>query len=146
MNTLVRYEEPVFGLANLFDEFLDDGFLFNGSRELVRHAWPRVDVVENDDSFSIHADVPGIDKNDISISVENRVLTISGEKKQDKKEKQKGRYYYYERSYGSFNRSFALPENVDEKNIEARYTNGTLELTIKKVEKEKPKAIEIKVA
>ena len=147
MSALIRYEKPVFTLSNLFDDFLDDGFFFNGGREIVRHQWPKVDIVENDNDYEVHADLPGLEKKDINISVEDGVLTISGEKKLEKKDRKKDRYYYYERSYGSFCRSFALPENVDEKNIAANYKNGLLELTIKKTEKAKPKpkAIEVKV-
>lgn len=145
MSALIRYEKPVFTLSNLFDDFFGDEFFFNGGREIVRHQWPKVDIVENDNDFVVHADLPGLDKKDITISVEDGVLTISGEKKLEKKDRKKGRYYYYERSYGSFCRSFALPENVDEKNIAANYKNGLLELTIKKTEKAKPKAIEVKV-
>lgn len=145
MSGLIRYEQPVFTLSNLIDEFFNEGFIFNGSRELIRHEWPNVDIVENEKEYSFRADLPGVEKDDISVTVENGVLTISGEKKNEKKEHQKDRYYYYERSYGSFCRKFALSENVDEKSITANYKNGVLELTIQKVEKEKPKSIEIKV-
>ncbi len=145
MNALIRYEKPLFSLSNLFDDFFNDGFFFNGGKELVRHQWPEVDIVENDNNYVLRADIPGLDKKDINITVEGGVLRISGEKKQEKRNREKGKYYYYERSYGSFCRSFALPEHVDEKNIAASYKNGTLELTIKKTEKAKPKSIEVKV-
>jgi HSP20 family protein len=145
MSALIRYEKPVFTLSNLFDYYFSDGFFFNGGREIVRHQWPEVDIEEHDDAYVLHADLPGLEKKDIAITVENGVLTISGEKKQEKKDRKKDRYYYYERSYGSFCRSFALPENVDGKNISATYKNGLLELAIKKSEKAKPKAIEVKV-
>lgn len=145
MSALIRYEKPVFTLSNVFDDFFGDEFFFNGGREIVRHQWPKVDIVENDNDYMVHADLPGLDKKDITISVEDGVLTISGEKKLEKKDRKKGRYYYYERSYGNFCRSFALPENIDEKNIAANYKNGLLELSIKKTEKAKPKAIEVKV-
>lgn len=145
MSSLIRYKEPVFSLSNVFDDFLGDGFFFNSGREVTRHKWPNVDIVENDNDYTIHADLPGLEKKDIAITVENGVLTISGEKKRDKKERKKERYYYYERSYGSFCRTFALPENIDEKNIQANFKNGLLALTIKKTEKAKPKAIEVKV-
>ena len=145
MNALIRYEEPVFTLSKLFDDFFDDGFFFNGSREIVEHRWPKVDIVENDKDYVIHADLPGLEKKDIKVSFENGVLSISGEKKEEKKEKEKGKYYYYERSYGSFNRCFALPENVKEKDISASFKNGVLELSLKKSEKVKPKEIEVKV-
>ncbi len=145
MSSLIRYREPVYSLSNIFDDFLGDGFFYNSGREVTRHKWPNVDIVENDSDYTIEADLPGLEKKDIAITVENGVLTISGEKKRDKKERKKERYYYYERSYGSFSRTFALPENVDEKNIQAKFKNGLLALTIKKAEKAKPKSIEVKV-
>jgi HSP20 family protein len=145
MSALIRYKSPVYSLSNLFDEFFNDGFFFNSGREISRTKWPNVDIVENKDDYKLHADLPGLEKKDIKITVENGVLSISGEKKLDKKEKEKGKYYYYERSYGSFHRNFSLPENVDEKSINANFKNGVLELTIKKTEKAKPKEIEIKV-
>ena len=145
MNSLIRYERPVFTLSNFFDDVIEDGFFFNGSREVVKHQWPKVDIVENEKDFVIRADLPGLEKKDIKVSVENGVLSISGEKKEEKKEKEKGKYYYYERSYGSFNRSFALPETVKEKDISATFKSGVLELSLKKSEKVKPKEIEVKV-
>jgi len=145
MSALIRYEKPVFTLSNLFDDFFNDGFFFNGGREIVRHQWPKVDIVENENDYVLHADLPGLEKKDITIKIEDGVLTISGDKKQETKDRKKDRYYYYERSYGSFCRSFALPENIDEKRIAANFKNGLLELTIKKTEKAKPKTIEVKV-
>ena len=145
MSALIRYERPVFPFTKFFDDFFEDGFFFNGSREVVKHRWPKVDIVENEKNFIVHADLPGLDKKDIKVSVENGVLSISGEKKEEKKEKEKGKYYYYERSYGSFSRSFALPETVKEKDISANFKDGVLELVLKKSEKVKPKEIEVKV-
>ena len=73
------------------------------------------------------------------------MLTISGEKSSEKKDRKKEEYSYYERSYGKFSRSFQLPEHVDENSIEASYKNGVLELTIKKSPKALPKKIEVKI-
>jgi len=84
-------------------------------------------------------------KKDIKVVVENGILTISGEKKEDKVEREKNNYYHLERSYGSFCRSFKLPENVASEHVAATYTNGVLELTLKKTEEAKPKAIEVKI-
>ena len=145
MSALLRYQRPVYSLSNLFDEFLNDSYFFNSGKELSKSKWPKVDIEENKNDYKLHADLPGLDKKDIKITVEDGVLSISGDKKIDKKEKEKGKYCYYERSYGSFNRSFSLPDNVDEKSIQANFKNGVLELTIKKTEKAKPKEIEIKV-
>lgn len=145
MSALIRYKRPVYSLSNLFDEFFNDGFFFNSGREVTRTKWPKVDIEENKNDYKLHADLPGLEKKDIKITVEDGVLSISGEKKHDKKEKEKGKYYYYERSYGAFHRNFSLPDNVDEKSINANFKNGVLELVIKKTEKAKPKEIEIKV-
>lgn len=143
MSSLIRYEEPVYALTDLVDEFFNGGFF--PIRRATSGVWPKVDIVENEDHYTIHAELPGISKSDVKMTVENGVLTIKGEKKEEKKEEKKNRYYYYERSFGSFERSFYLPENVEEKNIEAKYNNGVLEVILKKTEKEKPKALEIKV-
>jgi len=145
MSALIRYQRPVYSLPNLLDEFFNDSFFYNSGRELSGTKWPKVDIEENKDDYKLHADLPGLEKKDIKITVEDGVLSISGEKKNDKKEKEKGKYYYYERSYGAFHRNFSLPDNVDEKSINANFKNGVLELVIKKIEKPKPKEIEIKV-
>ena len=145
MSALIRYKEPAYTLSNIFDEFLSDGFFCNTSSDVSRTSWPKVDIVEQENDYSIHADLPGLEHKDIKVVVEDGVLAISGEKTQEKKEKEKGRYHYYERSYGKFSRSFQLPENVDEKNIDASFKNGVLKLTIKKTEKAKPQSIEVKI-
>lgn len=144
MNALRMYETPINTLSTFFDDLLTDGFFFNRSSELAKGSWPNVDVIEENDAFVLKADLPGVDKDEIKISVEDRVLTLHGERKEEKKDIKKGTYQYYERSYGAFERSFALPETVDENSIEAQYKNGVLELRMKKAEKAQPKKIEIK--
>ena len=144
MFALTRYHRPAAQLSTWLDEFLDDGWLNWPSR--VETAWsPRVDVVENENAFELHAELPGIDKKDINVSVENGVLTINGERKAEKEEEKDGNYRYYERTYGSFRRSFRLPEHVDAGKIKANHKNGVLELSIPKTEAAKPKPIEVKV-
>ncbi len=145
MSALIRCKRPVNSLSNIFDDFFNDGFFFNSGSEVTRTKWPKVDIVEDKKDYKLHADLPGLEKKDIKITVENGVLSLSGEKKLNKKENEKNKYYYYERSYGTFHRNFALPDNVDDKNISANFQNGVLELVIKKTEKAKPKEIEIKV-
>jgi len=120
---------------------------FRGGRDLnVSGAdWaPRADICETDDNFSVNVEVPGIKREDVKINLENHVLSISGENTQEKEEKGK-KFHRVERYYGSFSRSFSLPENVNEEKIEAVFKDGLLTLTIPKKEVEKPKAIEIKV-
>ena len=99
---------------------------------------PRMDVTENENGIMIHAEVPGVDKKDINISLKDSVLTISGEKKKEEVEKDTN-YYRSERVYGSFKRSFELPENVDAEKVSANYKNGILKIELSKKEVEKPK-------
>jgi HSP20 family protein len=143
---IMKYERPV-SLATLFDE-LDD--VFNApfswtSRTESPAITPRVDIAEEEDRYHLKADLPGIDKKDIEVKIENGVLTISGERKSETRKDEKGRYSYYERSYGKFSRSFGLPEHVDTSTIDAHYKDGVLEVNLKKLPQAKPKAIEVKV-
>ncbi|RKY60288.1 MAG: Hsp20/alpha crystallin family protein [Candidatus Latescibacterota bacterium] len=103
---------------------------------------PKVDVAETDDAVVVTAELPGMEKDDIKVSIENNVLTISGEKKQEKEEKDRT-YHWSERVYGRFSRSFTLPARVDANKVKAVYKNGVLTLTLPKVEEAKPKQIEI---
>jgi HSP20 family protein len=145
MNALIRFPNPATALSELIDDFFGSTELSRPNRELVATRWPEVDVVEDEKSYLLRADMPGLEKKDISVTVENGVLSISGEKKEERKEQKDGRFTYYERSYGKFNRSFNLPEHVDAEHIEANYKNGVLELKINKTEKAKPKEIEVKI-
>lgn len=106
---------------------------------------PRVDVVERKDSYVIKAELPGVDKNDVKITLQENVLTIRGEKKQEKEEKDSN-MHRIERSYGAFERSFSLPTNVKGEKIDASYKDGILAITLPKVEEAKPKEIEVKVS
>lgn len=145
MSSLIKLERPAASLADIFDEFFGEPFFSRWDREITGTVWPPVDINEESESYLIRADIPGMKKDDIKIEIENGILQISGEKKETIKEKSKGNYYHLERSYGSFRRSFTLPSNVNEKNIEAHYVNGVLELTLKKTGEVKTKAIEVKV-
>ena len=106
---------------------------------------PVVDVKETAEAVVVKAEVPGMDAKDINISVTGEVLTIKGEKKSEREEKEEN-YHVVERSYGSFSRSLALPGAVDLDKIEAKYDKGVLTVTCPKKEEVKPKAIEIKTA
>lgn len=92
---------------------------------------PRVDVSETDKAYEITAELPGIDEKDLSVTLGDDVLTLKGEKKSEREEKKKD-YYLSERSYGSFERSFRLPEGVNDKKIEAGFANGVLTITLPK--------------
>jgi HSP20 family protein len=124
---------------NLFDPFAD---LFGLQEEKT---WaPAVDIYDNKNSLVIKADLPGMTQKDIDVSVEDDVLRIKGEKKKEHEEK-KDNFYRLERSYGCFERSFALPSNVDATKVKASYKEGVLELTLPKKEEAKPKQIKVDI-
>ncbi|WP_455387647.1 Hsp20/alpha crystallin family protein [Petrachloros mirabilis] len=116
------------------------------SREALTVAdWmPTVDISESDSEYLIKAELPEVKKEDVKVTVENGVLTLQGERRQEKEEKGK-KYHRVERSYGSFARSFTLPESVDEGAVRAEYKDGMLNLHLPKTEKVKPKSIDVKV-
>ena len=105
---------------------------------------PQVDIAETDKEFVIKAEIPEVKKEDVKVTVENVVLTIRGERKQETEEKGK-KFHRVERHYGSFTRSFTLPDNVDAANIKASFKDGMLGLQIQKTAESKPKSIEVKV-
>ncbi len=144
MSALIHYNSPVSGLSNWLDSFFNDSVFEAFDREVVDSNFPRVDITENGDNYLIRADLPGMDKKDISITIENGTLKIEGEKKEEQK-KEHGKYYHLERRYGKFSRSFILPDEVLSEKIDAKMNNGVLELTLPKTEKAIPKAIEVKV-
>jgi HSP20 family protein len=109
-------------------------------------AWaPPVDIFERQDHLVIRAEVPGIQKEDMDVRIENGVLTLHGERREEKESKDVNAHLT-ERVYGSFTRSFSLPTTVDAAKVTAIYKDGVLEVTVPKVETAKPKRIEIKVA
>lgn len=103
---------------------------------------PVVDIVETANDFVVKTELPGVEKNDVQVNIDNGILTIRGEKKVETKDVKQHRV---ECAYGTFVRSFTLPQDVDVEKVEAAYTNGILSLTIPKLEKAKPKQIEVKV-
>ena len=105
---------------------------------------PNVDVYETEDSYVLKADLPGVNKKDIKIDVNDNTLTFKGERKFEEKT-EKDNYVRVERSYGSFTKSFTLSDNVDTENIKASYKDGVLEITLAKKEEAKPKEIDIEV-
>lgn len=106
---------------------------------------PLVDITEDDKEYLVKAEIPEMKKEDIKINVHDDVLTLSGERKYEKEEKGK-KYHRVERAYGSFLRSFTLPEDADGSKISAEYKDGMLKLHLPKSEQAKKKAIEVKIA
>jgi len=130
-------------MNRIFDEFFRGDLLANDS--LFARDWnPAVDIIENNDQFILKAEIPGMTKDDVKITLENNVLTIRGEKKNES-EKKEGDYHRIERSYGSFERSFSVPGTIKVNEIDAQYKDGVLTLTLPKAEEAKPKSIEVKV-
>jgi HSP20 family protein len=119
------------------DEFFNDAV--NPRRD---NFTPGIDISETDTQFHISAELPGMTKEDITVNLENSQLTISGERKLKDEEKEKT-YHRVETSYGSFSRSFELPDNVDEQSITASYEDGLLNISIDKSEEKVKKQIEI---
>jgi HSP20 family protein len=106
---------------------------------------PTVDILEDDKEFVIKAELPEVDKKDVKVTVQQGVLTIQGERRQEKEEGGK-RFHRIERSYGAFVRSFTLPEDVAEEQLKAEFKDGILMVHLPKTEKPKPQAMEVKVA
>jgi HSP20 family protein len=144
MSALIRFERPMSTLSSWFDELLGNNVFESVNRVVSTGLWPKVDIEESDTGYTIRADLPGLDKKDVAITVEKGTLRIEGEKKEENK-REEGRYYHLERSYGKFSRTFALPENMDAQKISATMNNGVLVLTLPKGEEVKPKAIEVAV-
>ncbi|UNY97559.1 Hsp20/alpha crystallin family protein [Zhouia spongiae] len=126
----------------LFPSFIDE--LFNndwyGGKEVRNFNAPAVNIKENDDSYSLELAAPGLKKEDINVSVDENILSISSEVKTEKEETQEGgRYTRKEFNYSSFRRSFTLPETANEDQIDASYADGVLKVTIPKKEEALPK-------
>jgi HSP20 family protein len=118
----------------------------NDKEALTVADWiPTVDISETDGEYVIKAELPDVKKEDVKVTLEDGVLTLTGERRQEKEEKNT-KYHRVERSYGSFGRSFSLPDLVDETKVKAEYKDGMLNLRLPKSEKAKPRAIEVKVA
>lgn len=103
---------------------------------------PQTDLSETEDAFHIRLDVPGMSSEDININLQDRMLTISGTRESEQTEEGED-YVRVERTFGNFHRSFTLPNDVDEENVEATYENGVLSIHVPKTEESKPRQIEI---
>lgn len=132
-------------VGNEIEETLEEGY--KKGKELISNVASHLPfsnlAKKKNEGFHIEVDLPGVKKEDVHVSVDNNILTISGERKM-KKEVKKGDYYLMESSFGLFERSFTLPEGIDTDKISAEYKDGRLSIDIEKDEKLKPKAIEVK--
>jgi HSP20 family protein len=135
--SIIRYNANDFvptSFSNLVDKFFNESITRSGGVSFV----PKVDVIENDNSFEIHFAVPGLNKEDFKIELKDNYLTVSGERKFTNEVKDK-KFRTVETNFGSFSRSFSLPDNVDAEKIIAKYDKGILELHIPKDEKKELK-------
>ncbi len=116
-------------------------------RELLTMAdWtPSVDITETDTAYMIKGEIPGVDKENVKVTIEDGMVSISGERKQEKEEKDK-KFHRIERSYGSFMRSFRLPDNVDESAVKAEFKDGMINVTLPKSGKTKAKLINVAIS
>jgi HSP20 family protein len=105
---------------------------------------PPVDIVEDEKEYTIRVEIPGVKKEDVKVSVEGGVLSITGDRKAEKEEKDK-KYHRVERSYGSFIRSFAVPEGASSDKISAEFKDGVLSVRLPKDEKVKPQLVDVKI-
>ena len=138
------------GLTNLrrnFDDianrFFDRDFWAPGDLFREDRLLPSVDISEGKKNITVKAEIPGVEANDIDISLSGKLLTIKGEKKQEKEEKDEN-YHRMERSYGYFNRTIELPAEVDPEKVDASYKKGVLKIELKKTRESETKKIEIK--
>jgi len=137
-----RYPETSYPFEASVSSMLND--LMGWSRNAALSSWaPNVDIVESEDSYQIHAELPGITEEEVNVSLNNNVLTLSGEKKQEIKN-EKDNFVRVERTYGKFERSFSLPSNIVADKVDAGYKDGVLTISIPKAEEAKSRMIKIK--
>jgi HSP20 family protein len=135
MALLVKPEPFTREIDRVFDAFF-------GQSDQGRRWVPPMDLVEAEDHFVLKADLPGLSEGDVNIEVQDGALTISGERKAEHEQREKG-WYRIERSFGSFSRSLTLPDGVDPDRIQASFSHGVLEVRIPKPEERKPRRISI---
>ncbi len=144
---LVRWD-PFRDLIALEDRVncLFSGVQAHGSVDASSGEWsPTVDIYEEGHNLLLQADLPGVNKDDVEVQVEGNVLTLRGERRQEKDVKE-NQYHRLERTYGAFKRSFTLPAGIDRDKIRAEYRDGVLRLTLPRAEEAKPKNIKVLAA
>lgn len=147
--TLVKWSprsRQVERVHDAFDAMIQDllSNTWGNPAELATDWLPSTDIVESDSHYAVKMDLPGMRRDEIKVSVQNGTLTVSGSRSRENTENAKG-YTRFERSYGSFTRTFQVPNSIDAKRIEASYKDGVLSLTLPKSEEARPKEIEVRV-
>jgi HSP20 family protein len=131
---------PVFGLRREIDRLFDDAF----GRDTGRGPWlPAVDIRDEDQAIVIETELPGVDPAQVEVTAEKGVLSIRGEKQRERKEGQEGRFHLLERTWGRFERTFQLPQGLDEAQIQASFAHGVLTVRLPKAALPQPRRIEI---
>ena len=131
-------------MDRLFNQMLNTPWSPAQTEDVTNRGFlPAVDIRETDDALVLTAELPGLTKEDVNITLENNVLTLAGERSFEKESKGET-FHRIERSYGAFSRSFTLPANVKTEKVEALFGDGLLQVTLPKVEESKPRKIEIK--
>lgn len=144
------YRDPagLFGLQRL-NRFLDDAFAGMPTAEegsVITSSWfAPTDVTEDSNGIQISMELPGVDPDQVRLSLENNILTVRGEKKAPGEEGT-DRVHRFERKYGQFERAFVLPSTVDPEKVDARYEHGVLFITVPKAERAKPREIRVKAS
>ena len=141
--TLVKWI-PRNSLINDFDNMLDTMFNDGWNRSLIKNNNLSVDIIEKENEFELTADLPGFDKKEINLSIQDKVLSLIANHKSSSDSKES--YRLRERNSKSFNRSFTLPENVIEEKINAKFKNGSLKVILPKAEKIEPEIKKIKIS
>ena len=142
--TLWRSRRPFEGLTRWFDD-VDRWFDTGLTSDSPDRMWlPPMDIEEKEGKYMLRADLPGMKKNDIHLELKDGYLTLRGKRKSHNGEN-KDNYHRIERTYGTFERTFRVPEGVTEKDIHAQYKDGVLELTVPTPKVEKPKTVEVKI-
>ena len=147
MNT--QLWNPFQEFENLLDRYnkSNGGVLRKADSDLSFADWaPSVDIEEDAERYLIKADLPGVDKEDIDVKLENGMLSIRGEKSTETETDKGGKHHRRERFHGTFARSFTLPDSIDADKVDAAYKDGVLTLAIPKKDKAKPKSIDIKIS
>lgn len=139
--TLITRINPFRELAGFLENFADVNTAADNQQAFGSFV-PAVDVYEDEHSLTLKLEVPGLNEEDINVTLENNTLTVSGERKFEKEEKEEN-FHRIERRYGSFTRTFRLPSTVDSEKVEAGYDKGILKITLAKRAEAKPKTIKI---
>ena len=140
--TTLTAPAPVFGLRRQIDRLFEDTF---GRGQAGRNEWsPAVDIHETDQDLTFAVELPGIQPEDVNVTTVDGVLTIHGERNEERREGEAWRYHLIERSYGTFMRRFQLPQGVDDEKIEATVAQGMLQVRIPKTALPQPKRIQVK--